>query len=111
MSASNNGSLLSRPLYNIFIIHFFSTSKAEAEESLSIADMEELLGLPVIGVIPESKDVLTCTNLGTPIITMEDENNSAAGAYSDMVDRYLGEDKELRFITPEPVSFFKKIFG
>ena len=72
--------------------------------------MEELLGLPVVGVIPESKDILTCTNLGTPIITMEGDSG-AAGAYSDMVDRYLGEEKELRFITPEPVSFFKKMFG
>ena len=84
--------------------------KAEAEESLSLADIEELLGLSIIGVVPESKDILTCTNLGSPVITLGD-NNPAAGAYSDMVDRFLGEEKELRFITPEPVSFFKKIFG
>ena len=95
---------------NFINLFQYNHPQAEAEESLSIADMEELLGLPVVGVIPESKDVLTCTNLGTPIITMESDN-SAAGAYSDMVDRYLGEEKELRFITPEPVSFFKKMFG
>ena len=84
--------------------------KAVAEECLSLNDIEELLGLPIIGVIPESKDVLTCTNLGTPIITLGDDN-PAAGAYSDMVDRFLGEEKDLRFITPEPVSFFKRFFG
>jgi len=72
--------------------------------------MEELLGLPVIGLIPESKDVLTCTNLGTPIITLG-EDNPASGAYTDMVDRYLGKDRQLRFVSPESVSFFKKIFG
>lgn len=91
------------------LITRYDPVRAEAEESLSIADLNEFLCLPVVGVIPESKDVLTCTNLGTPIITLDD--NNAAGAYSDMVDRYLGEEKELRFTTPEPVSFFKKVFG
>eukprot|EP00814_Leptocylindrus_danicus_P001624 CAMPEP_0116045602 /NCGR_PEP_ID=MMETSP0321-20121206/27718_1 /TAXON_ID=163516 /ORGANISM="Leptocylindrus danicus var. danicus, Strain B650" /LENGTH=309 /DNA_ID=CAMNT_0003526971 /DNA_START=115 /DNA_END=1045 /DNA_ORIENTATION=- len=84
--------------------------RAEAEESLAIADIEELLGLPVVGVIPESKSILTCTNLGQPVITLGEEDQ-AAGAYSDMVDRFLGEKKELRYVTPEPVSFFKRIFG
>jgi len=82
--------------------------RAEAEECLSITDMNELLGLDIVGVIPESKDVLTCTNLETPIITLDASN--AAGAYNDMIDRYLGEERELRFVTPEPISFFKKLF-
>jgi septum site-determining protein MinD len=98
------------PVSQTLLITRYDPVRAEAEESLSIADMEELLGLPVVGVIPESKDVLTCTNLGVPIITME-KDTYAAGAYKDMVDRYLGEEKELRFVTPEPVSFFKKLFG
>lgn len=92
------------------LITRYDAVRAEAEETLSMADMKELLGLPVIGVIPESKDVLTCTNLGKPIIAMGEEN-SAAGAYMDMVDRFLGQERELRFVTPEPVSFFKRIFG
>lgn len=92
------------------LITRYDPARAEAEESLSISDMKDLLGLPVIGVIPESRDVLTCTNLGTPIISLGDEN-SAAGAYMDMVDRFLGHEKELRFVTSEPVSFFKRIFG
>jgi len=64
-----------------------------------------------VGVIPESKSILTCTNNGTPVITLADSGEAAAGAYSDMVDRFLGEEKEMRFITPEPASFFKRIFG
>ncbi len=77
---------------------------------MSITDMQELLGLPVVGVIPESKDVLTCTNLGNPVITMSDQV-PAAGAFQDMVDRYLGEDKPLRYTVAEPDSIFKRIFG
>jgi len=98
------------PVLQTLLITRYDPVRAEAEESLSIADIEELLGLPIIGVVPESKDVLTCTNLGNPIITMGTEN-PASGAYSDMVYRFLGKERDLRFVTPEPVSFFKRIFG
>mmetsp|Transcript_3095 Transcript_3095/g.6807 ORF Transcript_3095/g.6807 Transcript_3095/m.6807 type:complete len:334 (-) Transcript_3095:54-1055(-) len=99
-----------RAVSQTLLITRYDPVRAEAEESLAITDMKDLLGLPVIGVIPESKDVLTCTNIGKPIISLGEEN-PAAGAYMDMVDRYLGEEKELRFTMPEPVSFFKRIFG
>lgn len=98
------------PVSQTLLITRYDPARAEKDESLSIADIEDLLGLPVLGVIPESKDVLTCTNLGSPIITLG-ETNSASGAYSDMVDRFLGEEKTLRFVTPEPVSFFSRFFG
>jgi septum site-determining protein MinD len=34
-----------------------------------------------------------------------------AEAYKDVIDRFLGEDKPLRFIEAEKVSFFKRLFG
>jgi septum site-determining protein MinD len=99
-----------KPVTQTLLINRYDPERAEAEESLSITDMEELLGLPVVGVIPESKEVLSCTNLGTPVITLGEEK-PVSGALNDMVDRFLGEERELRFVTPEPVSFFRKIFG
>ena len=73
--------------------------------------MKELLGLPLIGVIPESKEVLPCTNLGNPVITLAEENVPAGMAFGDTVDRFLGEEKELRFVTAEPKSFLQKLFS
>jgi len=99
------------PVSQTLLITRYDPVRVQAEESLSIADIEELLGLSVVGVIPESKSVLTCTNLGQPVITQAEKGEPAALAYSDMVDRYLGKERELRFITPEPVSFFKRFFG
>lgn len=98
------------PVSQTLLITRYDPVRVEADESLSIADIEDLLGLPVVGVIPESKSVLSCTNVGQPVITLGEEDN-AAGAYADLVDRFLGEEKELRYVTPEPVSFFKNIFG
>jgi septum site-determining protein MinD len=93
------------------LINRFDAKRAEAEESVSITDMEELLGLPLVGVIPESRDVLTCTNVGSPVITLANDEVPAARAFEDMVDRFCGEKKELRFVTPEPESLFRKLFG
>lgn len=101
---------LVRPVTQTLLIARYDPVRAEAEETLSVVDIEELLGLPIIGLIPETKDVLTCTNMGIPVITMG-AGNPTAGAFLDMVDRYLGEKKELRFVTPDRVSLFKRIFG
>jgi len=109
-SRSRRAELGAIPVTQTLLITRYDPARAEAEESLSLVDIEELLGLSVVGVIPESKSILTSTNLGKPVITLGD-SDLAASAYSDMVDRFLGEEKELRFITPEPVSFFKRFFG
>jgi len=98
------------PVQQTLLINRYDPSRAEAEECLAIVDIEELLGLPVVGVIPESRDVLTCTNVGSPAILLNDDV-PVAGALRDTVDRFLGEEKELRFMTSEPVSFFRRIFG
>ncbi len=76
---------------------------------LSITDVEEVLGLKAIGIIPESGDVLNASNKGEPVIL---DNNSLAGlAYEDAVGRILGEDHPMRFTTVEKKGFFSKLFG
>jgi septum site-determining protein MinD len=87
----------------------YSPSRVEAGEMLSIGDVEEVLGLKAIGVIPESTDVLNASNSGVPVILDEDSN--AGQAYLDTVARILGETRPMRFIEPDKKGFFKKLFG
>ncbi|MDZ4350955.1 MAG: septum site-determining protein MinD [Xanthomonadaceae bacterium] len=87
----------------------YSPSRVEAGEMLSIGDVEEVLGLKAIGVIPESTDVLNASNSGVPVILDEDSN--AGQAYLDTVARILGETRPMRFIEPDRKGFFKKLFG
>jgi septum site-determining protein MinD len=76
---------------------------------LSINDVEEVLGLKALGVIPESTDVLNASNKGEPVIL---EAESEAGqAYDDAVARLLGEERPMRFTTLEKKGFFSKLFG
>jgi septum site-determining protein MinD len=87
----------------------YSPSRVESGEMLSIKDVEEVLGLRTLGVIPESGDVLNASNKGEPVIL---ELESIAGqAYDDAVGRLLGEDRPLRFTTVEKKGFFTKLFG
>ena len=102
---AENGERISEHL----LLTRYNPERVEKGEMLSIADVEEILGLKVIGVIPESPDVLQASNAGNPVIL--DENSNAGSAYTDAVARLLGEDRPMRFTTVEKKGFFAKIFG
>jgi septum site-determining protein MinD len=87
----------------------YSPKRVETGEMLSIADVEEILGLKAIGVIPESGDVLNASNKGEPVIL--ETTSDAAQAYEDAVARLLGENRPMRFITAEKKGFLSKLFG
>ncbi len=87
----------------------YSPSRVEAGEMLSVTDVEEVLGLKTIGVIPESGDVLNASNKGEPVIL--DMESPAGEAYDDAVARLLGETRPMRFTQVEKKGFFSKLFG
>lgn len=87
----------------------YSPARVERGEMLSVKDVEEVLGLKAIGVIPESSDVLNASNKGEPVIL--EANSDAAAAYDDAVARLLGEDRPMRFTTAEKKGFLAKLFG
>jgi septum site-determining protein MinD len=91
------------------LITRYSPERVEKEEMLSIDDIDDLLGIDLIGVIPESQDVLNASNLGEPVIINQDCD--AGKAYKDTVDRLLGIEREFRFISYEKKSFLSRLFG
>lgn len=88
----------------------YSPTRVAAGEMLSIADVKDILGLDVIGVIPESPQVLSASNAGTPVILMDESD--AAAAYGDAVARLLGDESlPMRFIDEPKKGFFARVFG
>ena len=87
----------------------YNPERVEKGEMLSIADVQEILGLDVVGVIPEAAEVLQSSNAGVPVIL--DETSPAGQAYTDAVARILGEERPMRFTTVEKKGFFAKMFG
>ncbi|PKM14211.1 MAG: septum site-determining protein MinD, partial [Gammaproteobacteria bacterium HGW-Gammaproteobacteria-2] len=86
----------------------YSPTRVEANEMLSIADVEDILGLKALGVIPESSDVLNASNKGEPVVL--DPESQAGQAYEDAVARLLGEDRPMRFTEANKKGFFSKLF-
>ena len=97
------------PVKSHLLLTRYSPQRVENGEMLSITDVEEVLGLKTIGVIPESGDVLNASNKGEPVI-MDAESN-AGQAYDDAVARILGESRPMRFTHAEKKGFFSKLFG
>ena len=87
----------------------YNPLRVEKGEMLSIADVEEVLGIKTLGVIPESNDVLDASNKGEPVILVSE--SMAGQAYDDAVARLLGEDRPMRFTQAEKKGFFSKLFG
>ncbi len=87
----------------------YNPERVENAEMLSVADVEEILAIPLLGVIPESESVLKASNQGLPVI-LDDEAN-AGQAYSDAVARLLGDEVEHRFLEAEKKGFFKRLLG
>jgi len=91
------------------LITRYDPSRVGLGEMLSIEDIREILAVPLLGVIPESKAVLQASNSGTPVIL--NETSTAGQAYMDAVSRFLGEEVPMRFITQEKKGFFSRLFS
>jgi septum site-determining protein MinD len=87
----------------------YNPRRVASGEMLSVDDVKEILGLDVIGVVPESPDVLSASNAGLPVIL--NDVSDASHAYEDAVARLLGETVPLRFVAEPKKGLFARIFG
>jgi septum site-determining protein MinD len=97
------------PMKTHLLLTRYSPNQVKKGEMLSVDDVLELLGIPLLGVIPESKIVLLSSNKGTPAIL--DETTDVAQAYLDVVYRFIGEEREHRFIQEEKRGLLQRLFG
>jgi septum site-determining protein MinD len=97
------------PIKEHLLITRYNPNRVEGGQMLSLDDIHEILRVKLIGVIPESESVLSASNQGVPAIHMKDTDVSEA--YKDVIARFLGEDKPLRFVDAEKPGFFKRLFG
>lgn len=102
--AMNDG----EPVKEHLVVTRYAPSRVGRGEMLSLDDIGDILAIPLLGVIPESETVLNSSNSGQPVVM---ENKADAGdAYMDMVDRFLGEDRPLRF-TEAKKSLLSRLMG
>jgi len=97
------------PIKEHLLLTRYDPERVEKGEMLSVQDVKEILAIPLIGIIPESKAVLKASNTGTPVIL--DEHSDAGLAYQDAVARFLGEEKPMRFVHNERKGLLRRLFG
>jgi septum site-determining protein MinD len=97
------------PIREYLLLSRYAPERVANGEMLSVDDVQEILSLKLLGVIPESQAVLNASNSGTPVIL--DQESDAGQAYSDVVARYLGEDLPHRFLEVQKKGFLNRLFG
>ncbi|MFQ6372688.1 septum site-determining protein MinD [Shewanella sp. YIC-542] len=97
------------PIKEYLLLTRYSPARVKTGEMLSVEDVQEILAIKLLGVIPESQSVLKASNSGVPVII--DQESDAGQAYTDTVGRLLGEEIPLRFTVEEKKGFLKRIFG
>ena len=87
----------------------YNPERVENGEMLSVRDVEYILSIPLLGVIPESQAVLKASNQGVPVIM--DDKSDAGQAYADAVERLLGKDMPHRFLELQKKGLLQRLFG
>ena len=97
------------PVKEYLLLTRYSPKRVSSGEMLSVEDVEDILAIPLIGVIPVSLAAFKASNSGGPVIL--DLESDAGKSYSDSVERLLGKELPLRFTTEKKKGFLKRIFG
>jgi septum site-determining protein MinD len=72
------------------LITRYDAGRAARGEMLNVDDILEILATPLLGIIPESQDVLRASNVGSPV-TLNNADSAPARAYVDAARRLMGE--------------------
>jgi septum site-determining protein MinD len=97
------------PIKEHLLITRYNPTRVQEGHMLSLEDIQDILRIPLIGVIPESEDVLQASNQGVPAVLLD--KSDVAEAYKDVVDRFLGKEVPLRFTEAAKQGLLQRVFG
>ena len=91
------------------LITRYDLARASRGEMLSIDDILEILAAPLLGIIPESQEVLLASNVGSPV-TLNNAASAPARAYTDAVLRLMGKTVTMT-VPVERKGLMNRLFG
>ncbi|MFW6076554.1 MAG: septum site-determining protein MinD [Hyphomicrobiales bacterium] len=86
----------------------YDPGRAGRGDMLTVEDVLEILSIPLLGLIPESREILRASNVGAPV-TLNNPACAPARAYSEAAKRLGGE--EISMTLPSKPNLFTKLFG
>ncbi|SEB93582.1 septum site-determining protein MinD [Rhizobiales bacterium GAS191] len=87
----------------------YAPGRATRGEMLSVDDVLEILSIPLLGIVPESEEVLRASNVGSPIV-LHNAESAPARAYADAAKRLCGVNVPMS-IPSARKGFFDKLLG
>jgi septum site-determining protein MinD len=90
------------------LITRYDAQKAQRGEMLTIDDVLEILPIPLLGIIPESQEVLRASNVGSPV-TLCNATSAPARAYLNAAHRLKGDVVPMSI--PTERRLFRRLFG
>ena len=93
------------PVKQHLLLTRYNPTRVTQGDMLSVEDVEEILHISLLGVIPESQAVLNASNKGVPVIF--DNETDAGMAYDDTVERLLGSQIDFRFLTEQKKRYLQ----
>ena len=97
------------PVKEHLLITRYNPARVNQGQMLSLEDIQDILRIKLIGVIPESESVLQASNQGVPVVHIQ--GSDVSEAYKDVIERFLGTEKPMRFIEEPKQGILKRIFG
>jgi septum site-determining protein MinD len=87
----------------------YDAARAARNEMLKVEDVLEILSIPLLGIIPESEEVLKASNVGSPV-TLNNPNSAPSRAYFDAAKRLKGDLVDV-VIPMERTGLIGRLFG
>jgi len=90
------------------IVNRLRISMVQANDMMSVADVQEILAVPLIGVVPDDERVIVSSNRGEPLV-LADTPSLPGSAFSNIARRLQGEEVEFLDLEASNKSFFSRM--
>ena len=90
------------------IVNRIRPAMVQANDMMSVQDVQELLAIPIIGVIPDDERVIVSTNRGEPLV-LSDTPSLAATAFENIARRLQGETVEFLELDSSSKNIFSRL--
>lgn len=92
------------------IVNRIRPNMVQANDMMSVEDVQEILAVQLLGVVPDDEKVIVSTNKGEPLVLSETPSQAAI-AFDNIVRRLEGERVPLMNLEPQNEGFFARLFG
>ena len=97
------------PIEKHLLLTRYDPARAARGEMMKVEDVLEILAIPLLAVVGESRDVLTASNVGCPV-TLHNPQSAVARAYDGAARRLMGESAPSEDVLPKR-GLFSRLFG